>query len=78
VLAAVLTVPLAGADVSLEDVLETLGDEVAEVRLVFASSRGTCGPPANEHRTSCLTQFEQGDSSLHYERLSPSFRQWCQ
>ena len=43
-----------------------LDDDVADVRLAFASSRRTNGPPAREHGTACRTQFEQGDCSSHY------------
>lgn len=65
-----MALPLAAAlasDVSCDAVLEKPEDEVVDLRLYFASSRGTYGPPANEHGTPCLTQFEQGDSSLHCE-----------
>jgi hypothetical protein len=52
---------------SCEDVrVEWLDIDVAGLRcLAFASSRCTLGPPASEHGTLCLTQFAQGDSSLH-------------
>lgn len=54
--------------VSIEAVLETLEEDVADARRFFASSRGTLGPPARLHATPCLTQLEQGASSLHCER----------
>ena len=57
--------------ISCDDVLvEWLDTEVAGLRcccFAFASSLGTFGPPAREHATLCLTQFEHGDSSLHCE-----------
>lgn len=56
---------------SLCDVrLDKLGDDVDGLRALafgLASSLGTFGPPAREHGTPCLTQFEHGDSSLHCE-----------
>lgn len=61
---------------SCDDVLvEWLDTDVAGLRccFAFASSLGTFGPPAREHATLCRTQFEQGDSSLHYAK--PNTRQ---
>lgn len=55
--------------VSIEAVLETLEEDVADARRFFASSRGTLGPPARLHATPCLTQLEQGASSLHFTCL---------
>jgi len=52
---------------SCEDVrVEWLDIDAAGLRcLGFASSLWTLGPPASEHATPCLEQFEHGDSSLH-------------
>ena len=50
---------------SSDPVLEIVEEDVAEVRLCFASSLGTYGPPANEHGTPCRTQLEHGDCSSH-------------
>ena len=50
-------------DAVFESVL--VDDDVVDVRLFFVSSRGTKGPPASEHGTPCLTQFEHGFSSSH-------------
>lgn len=57
---------------SCEDVrVEWLEIDIAGLRgLAFASSRWTLGPPASEHGTLCLVQFEQGDCSSHCERES--------
>jgi hypothetical protein len=62
--------------ISCDDVLvEWLDTDVAGLRccFAFASSLGTFGPPAREHATLCLVQFEQGASSLHYAK--PNTRQ---
>lgn len=57
--------PLVSSD---EFLVEWLEIDVAGLRCFgFASSLGTFGPPAREHATLCLTQFEHGASSLHCE-----------
>jgi hypothetical protein len=66
---AVAVVYAAAAVASCEDVrVEWLETDIAGLRgLGFASSRWTLGPPAREHGTLCLVQFEQGDCSSHCE-----------